>query len=351
MLRGENIVKRATFGYRKNLLGKWEPDEESAAIVQKIFALAIKGFKTSKIRDILESEHHLTPGQYLTKYRGINAVQNDTWTTTMVWQILKNEQYTGDYISGKFENKSVGSQNHKRVDRSKWIVIPNSHTPLVSKELFIKAQEVIGSKKVNQKNRSNREYLLRSKVMCGCCKHSLSYDLLGGPAFRCLNTLANPNAKCHKMKVNAAKLDDTILTMIRKKAEILLNCENLNNLRNKNNAEQQISEYEKLIQTSIEQRQYNYERFILHEIDSDEYSKLKSKCNSELDMLNKKLASLKVETQSEQLRQKSLTIAKDVITEAVSHRELIDVLINKVHVYPDYYIEVDWKIADFTAEK
>jgi len=94
---------------------------------------------------------------------------------------------------------------------------------------------------------------------------------IANAAYRCHHTLADPNAECHKLKVSAAELDETALTIIRKQAEVVLNFGNLSELRLMSADSKRIADYEKEIRLCIEQRQLAYERFVLREIDNETF--------------------------------------------------------------------------------
>ena len=59
------------------------------------------------------------------------------WQSWAVATILADEVYTGDMLQGKHTN--IG---HRQVPvkREEWIVVRNTHEPLVSRDLFAKVQ-------------------------------------------------------------------------------------------------------------------------------------------------------------------------------------------------------------------
>jgi|GEM_PF-677660 len=142
MKRGENIVARAVYGYRKNLSArKWEHDPPAAGIVKLIFDRVLAGTPTAMIRNELCAMRVPTPREYINQQRGTaEEAPKCVWTARMIAHILTNEQYMGSYVSGKQEQKRVGSHSKYNVDKSEWIVIPDRHPPIVSKVDFAKVQ-------------------------------------------------------------------------------------------------------------------------------------------------------------------------------------------------------------------
>jgi DNA invertase Pin-like site-specific DNA recombinase len=515
MARGENIVANAIYGYRKNELGKWEPDPGSAEVVQLIFQMVLNGNATSQIRDSLCASRLPTPKEYIELKRGKDVDPKSVWTARMIRHILENEQYIGTYISGKQESKAVGSSSKDWVDKSEWIIIPDSHPPIVSKEDFAAAQEILsryknfstakpvnnvlqddvdrpkrskmingerlannviygyakgenGTLKIDQdaasvilemyqlaaqglsvreirdrlteagypvpyehikiskgfdtaptclwtdksvrsilknvqytgayvsgkilknyntgkkyhtaqsdwiiipdmnpvivckelfdevqtnlangkRNNPPRDNLLRGSIVkCGCCGYALAYDGSTRTAvYRCHHTLADLSAECRKLKVVAAELDEIVLAIIRKQAEVVLNTADLSELRKMGADGKHIADYEKEIKTCIEQRQQVYERFVLREIDSDAYQSLRSGYTERFEMLNNQVAVLKQAERDAQTGQKTAAIAKHALNESATPREIVETLIDKVLVFPGRRIEIRWKIAGF----
>ena len=147
MEKGEHITANAIYGYRKNNNGKWEHDPTAAEVVRKIFNMALDGKTTAQIRDKLFADHHLAPREYAHLNKGKDITPKYIWATRQIWRILNNEQYAGTYIAGKGEVAGVGSKACIEKDRSEWIIIPNSHPPIVSKEDFVRVQEILKSPK------------------------------------------------------------------------------------------------------------------------------------------------------------------------------------------------------------
>jgi hypothetical protein len=189
--------------------------------------------------------------------------------------------------------------------------------------------------------------LLRGDILkCGSCRYALDYVRNADPVFACYHTLADPAADCHKMKVNVRELDETVLTIIRKQTEVVLQSDNIDNLRRKNDDAHRASDSEKLIAEFIKRRQLLYERFILHEIDRAEYLKLKDECSAEIDRLTKQVAAAKAEARSKDNAPALPELSKRTAGETIPYKELINTLIDKVYVFPNKHIEIVWKITD-----
>lgn len=111
-----------------------EPDQETAPIVQKIFAMALDGKSAKAIATSLTENGDITPLKYRVLYRdnfgergAAKAV--DKWNYTTVKRILKNPVYLGHTILGKTKRqvsnrkrnlpfrKKIGSSQKTRTHR------------------------------------------------------------------------------------------------------------------------------------------------------------------------------------------------------------------------------------------
>lgn len=144
MKRGENIVAKAIYGYHK-VDGRWEPDGVASEVVRRIYDLALAGFSPAQIRDKLFAEKIPTPQEYLELGRGKDISPTFLWEARAVTRILTNEQYKGSYISGKQEQKAIGSRSKNWVDKADWIIFPNHHTPIIEPDVFDRVQEIMKS--------------------------------------------------------------------------------------------------------------------------------------------------------------------------------------------------------------
>jgi len=137
---GEHVCGSVPYGYRPDRKKKIEPDPETDEIVRLIFKLALDGQAPPAIRDALFQKGIPTPSETAKRKRGHDISPKCRWSTQAITRTLTNEQYTGTYVSGKYERKTVGSDNCTLTDSNQWIVIPDNHPALVTQEDFDKVQ-------------------------------------------------------------------------------------------------------------------------------------------------------------------------------------------------------------------
>ncbi|GHV33392.1 hypothetical protein FACS18949_07200 [Clostridia bacterium] len=143
IIRGESIPKNAIYGYYKSDKGVWEPEEPAASVIREIYKMALGGLPATKIRDALFKAGYPTPGEFIRTKQGHDINPRCLWRTQSINKILTNEQYAGTYIAGKLKSLEVGSAVRVPKDKSEWTIIPNHHTPIVTKELFDEVQRVL----------------------------------------------------------------------------------------------------------------------------------------------------------------------------------------------------------------
>lgn len=262
--------------------------------------------------------------------------------------ILHDERYTGTYIIGKRESREVGSNLVRLKDESQWVKIPEHHPAIISKELFDKTQSTIRLAKCPKKH--VHLYPLREKVYCGNCLHRLSR--VGNVTFRfvCRHSQADMNAPCHGLRVDETELESLVYEVLKKQAQILLgigdvDVSGIKALSSKHTGNcQQIGEMQ-------EQKRTLFEQMILGELSEREYRMKKGVLDAELTRLQEVQAALSTQLSQrqadEQTKNANRLLAEKVVDIGKLNTELVDMLIDRVYVYPQQNIEIVWKEGGF----
>ncbi len=230
MRDGEFVGARPPYGYRK------DPDnchrllvnEDTAPIVRQIFQWTVDGVALNVIVKRLNEQSVMTPGYYLASIGLITSKKlmgSGKWQTWTVGKILADEVYTGDMVQGKHTNVGHKQVVTKPVD---WIVVRNTHEPLVSREVFAKAQAVreqMASKYTRTMKVPYSENILRGRVFCAHCGKNLHRQRSHGRYFyRCISNDRMGEGSCTGGIIHLPEPDlfDAILTIIRQKAEVVM---------------------------------------------------------------------------------------------------------------------------------
>ena len=350
MINGEYVSGNLPYGYLKTDNLKWAIDEIAAKIIREIYEMTLQGVSCSEIAENLFKAGKPTPSEHIKRIKGKAVLPANRWTAKCVREILKNMQYTGAYVAGKFmKNPETGKGYH--APESEWVIIPGKHPAIVSTEVFDRVREIMAQGKVKRKNMRSRDYLLSGNlVKCGVCGYALSYDPISDPIFRCSHTQADPSVECHKMKVNVRELDEAVMAIIKKQAEVVLESGDLSGYRKTSMDERRVAECERKIKQYEESRQACYERFVGKEIDRDTYQSLKNDCSENIERLKNQLAVYKQMERDKQSDKKVAVLAEEALSETAVPKNIVNALVDKVRVFPGNQIEILWKFANFAEE-
>ena len=212
MKQGKYIGSFAPYGFRfqPTVRNKLVIDEESAAIVRRIFDMTLQGCGSTEIARRLNSEGILTPGAYFRmKNPGSNrfkkASEKNGWTAAAVLNILPQYEYTGALVGRKRYKASLHEKRTVPQDKADWIIYEGAHDAIISKEDFDRAQEAIRQRPRRARGPA-QEYPLKGLLKCGNCHRTLSrIHSSAGYYYRCTKSKADENSDCPKGKLFTEK--------------------------------------------------------------------------------------------------------------------------------------------------
>lgn len=212
--RGEYVSAFAAYGYRKNPenIHQLMVDTEAAEVVRLIFTMAAEGKTKGAICRYLNDNQIETPTEHIRK-NGVNKTTYHEkavklWSITTIGDMLKNEVYLGKTIRNKSKNTHVGSKRQVKNDRSEWKVVEGTHEPIVSQELFDRANEKAFThvKKKQTKKRSPNPLLF-----CPYCGRYMSFGGSTHTKYRCSHAHQGGTEQCRQNKINREQLNNLIL--------------------------------------------------------------------------------------------------------------------------------------------
>lgn len=351
MKRGEYQSEICPYGYRKGANGRMEIDEEVADVVKLIFELALTMKNAGDIVKALYERKIIPPGEYRkAKGKGYYDVSRSIgiWQRSTILRFLEDERYAGTYIMGKRTVKEIGSNKMRLKPEDEWFKIPDHHPAIITKELY----EQVNAKMLHFKcDKKLREFALRSKVYCGCCRHAMQLAPRKVRAFVCRYTQVDENAECHKLEIAEQELEDMLYEIINKQALIILNSGVLGETAGLSVKVEQKADYEKQIRKINEEKCELYEQFVLRKVDTAEYKSQKALFDEELNQLKYAFGALNAETAIMSAASKNNEEVQKIADTALQSnkltRQLVELLIDKVFVFPGNHVEILWKVADF----
>lgn len=171
MKRGELVGFQGCLGYDYHSEDKTiTVNEKEAEIVRYIFNRYIEGAGGSVIGKELENLG------YVTKYG------SSTWAPSTILGIIKNEKYKGDLLLGKtFTVDPISKRRLDNLGEEDQFYIREHHEPIISEEIFEKAQEILNRRNKNRgkigdgkREKYSRKYAFSCMLECGFCGSTLS---------------------------------------------------------------------------------------------------------------------------------------------------------------------------------
>ncbi len=363
---GDFIGSNPPYGYEKSKKNKNKLiiDKESSKIVKEIFELRAMGVKFLEIEKFLNDKGILSPKKYCI-YKGyIKECENANklkWRRQKIKVITKNIVYIGDMA----QKKRVTKSNNKRINlkEGEWIIVENTHTPIISKDLWDKVQKVnkIEEEKYKKDYLENttihKENIFSGLIECGECgkkfrrmNRKLRNGITYKYRYKCGGRDSINHSKCKsKGEINEEVIYDTILSDLNYKLSLIHKQDfNLNN---------KVSVYEmdyhnilgEIEKIKVYKRNL-YEKHSNSLINLDEYKKAYDKYNLTLEQLiiesNKKKEKLDIQKKNVEEKNKLLIKLGDYKYIETLRKDILKKFINKILIYNGHKIEIVWKFKD-----
>jgi len=204
-LKGAFCGSHAPYGYVKDPGNKHKLiiDEEAAAVVRRMFHMAVEGFGVHQIARALTNEKILIPTMYKYYQLGYKANRFDEdypydWRTTTIKRMLESRVYVGDIVNHKCGNKSFKNQKLVPYPESEWIIVEDMHEPIVGRDLFDRVQQLIKIKQ--RKNSLGMENIFLGILKCKDCGANMSHQ-----AYQCKDGSIGGRFVCSRYRHSKGK--------------------------------------------------------------------------------------------------------------------------------------------------
>ena len=172
--KGQFIGGKPMYGYKMHPTEKNKIviDEEVAPIVRRIFGMALEGISCRQIATQLNAEGVPTPAAYAGLPVGRPGPYTGLWSSERISEMLQNETYIGSMVQGRTVKVSYKSKKCLRQARENWVVVENTHEPLIDRETFEKVQVLVASRKHTRSR--TYDFLLKGLIFCHECGYPLA---------------------------------------------------------------------------------------------------------------------------------------------------------------------------------
>ena len=172
--KGQFIGGKPVFGYKMHPTEKNKIviDESAAPIVRRIFAMALDGMSCRKIAAALNEEHVPSPATYCGWNMGRKGPYAGLWSSERISEMLQNETYIGNMVQGRQVKVSYKSKKCLHQERDNWVVVKNTHEPLIDVESFHRVRMLVNSRRHTRSR--TYDFLLKGLIFCHECGYPLA---------------------------------------------------------------------------------------------------------------------------------------------------------------------------------
>ncbi len=201
----------------------WElASEAEVSTVRRIFEMRAMGMGFVGIADTLNQEGTTCPK--LGRWRNLD----NKWTGVTILGILQNPAYKGDRVYNRLSfSKILAKERGVEFDskwfneREEWIVVPEAHPAIITKDLFQQVAALRKSREPKQNQHFQRsQYLLTGIVKCVHCGYSFQgyHHTQTGRRYYVDGGYVNKGKSvCRSFSIQQAKLENFVLSSIREK--------------------------------------------------------------------------------------------------------------------------------------
>ena len=365
---GEFTGAFASYGYMKDTTNnnKLLVDPEAAEVVKRIFNMYLDGYGKIRIAKILNEEGIPCPSEYK-RQLGLNYKNSRKLETTKYWtystihKMLKNEMYIGNMVQNRHFRSMHGKA--QKLPESEWIIVKNTHEPIIDKEVWDSVQEQLKAtaRNLDLKTKSDVN-IFAGKIKCGDCGRSMcktSWKSKTGKKtyFTCSTYKRYGINECSAHTVQMKILEEIILNDFNKILESVHNLKQMIEENTKEVKKSQISisaqieraesEMTKIQNNKLESYQ-DYKDGIISKEDFTEYSKM---CESKLEQVQKRkqlLEQKRINNSDEIKRYQNPWIANLLKTGKIDKldRDIVLKMIDTIYMYENKTIKIVYNFSD-----
>ncbi len=363
---GQFIGAFAPYGYQKDLNNKNKLviDEMAAPVIKRIFDMYVNEHSMRNISCVLDEESILSPSAYKKQNSNYNGgkPKNKLWYPEIIKLILTNPTYAGNMAQNKCTVISYKVKKLKSIPKESWIIVENTHEPIVCKETFDLVQQLIDRKVNTHNNEVKNTHILSGLIYCKDCGARMTF--LNNSNKKQIIYAVCSNYKrfkgCTRHGINEHKLNNLVLGELRKLSDNLNHKEVAESLEGISQntaleqlqkeiylAENRLSEIKKAIKSLYEDKL----KGILFETDfiglTQDFNKEREKLLIQIDRLNKEKQKYQ-ERESENLD--LIELVKDFIKFNKVDRITLLQLIDKIVISNDKKIDIYYKFKNPFSE-
>jgi DNA invertase Pin-like site-specific DNA recombinase len=361
---GRFVGKLAPHGYVKALddCRKLVIDDEAAVTIRYIFGSIYNGVSLQELRRSLNDNGFLTPSKH--KYEKGLAKKDSFggdgyWHMITIKSILKDRVYIGDMVQGK-TRKINGKQIP--VNPDEWICVPNTHEPIISREVFEHVQSVLEENRENhidtrKKTKPYTTSALKGVVCCAHCgikMHRHRNPWNGAYWFHCRSQEKKNKGACFPVAVREQDLLSEIMTFLQKQSEAIngrflsLNC--LNTKQALDSESSELRDINKHLDKDGRVLRSLYENMVNGLITADEFTWMKIDYENKIEMLKNRADTIRDARKEAERKTDTFRGMTEAVTSVINDgdltAEIVNRLIEQIRVNTDKSFEIILRYND-----
>ena len=356
-------------------------DEETASYVRLIFQRKIEGWSMPMILD--ELDRLGAPNTELRKRQNGTRTGDGCsckgWHKSTVYGILTNPHYVGDTVLGRSMVAIYkGIKSHNVKDKDEWIVFPNTHEAIISREDFQKVQDIMNAASEARQTKMQKSEEIRAtlinlfdgKIFCADCGKKMYFHRKkvdkrkdGGwyAFYECSTYVGRRYEHCTAHYIRQDRLERDVLAAIQLQVKAALDYDKLLDKLRGSEGEKNIRDKQNALITSLnlklsgvsKKRTRLYEDFAEGILDEEEYTFAKKSYDEQFADLSRRLDEA-VQRRSKfneamSVDNKWITLMKSVSTATQLSQELVDESVELVKIHEDGAVELVMKYGDIYA--
>ena len=363
--KGQFIGGKPMYGYKMHPTEKNKIviDEEVAPMVRRIFALALSGMSCRKIATTLNEEGVPTPATYCGWKVGNPGPYTGLWSSERISEMLKNETYIGNMVQGRSVKISYKSQKCLRQSPENWVVVEGTHEPIIDPETFQKVQLLVNSRKHTRSR--TYDFLLKGLIFChecGCPMAVLNRKNAAGEDrlfFVCRTYQRFTKAgicTCHSIKEET--VNEAVFTKVREVCRAYLHPDKLcpiakEAVENASKAASCDAEMQAM-QSKITALTTNLDQMYMDRLNGllseEDFQRIYQKVKMDRTILEDRLKSFQEQAkQPVNTEEKAKALVKQFLDSALTSRELLVSLIERVELTEDKQIIIKFRFRELEA--
>ena len=356
--RGEFCGAFACYGYLKDPVNKNHlvVDPVAAEVVRRIFRMTADGVGQVSVAKALNDDGIPCPSEYKrlmgSKYSNSNRLSSTCyWTYSTVHKILRNEMYIGSMVS----NRAVRATMHgkaKTADKRDWIIVKDTHEPIVSRELWDTVQAVIAghARAIDFKGNVG---LFAGFLRCGDCGRAMTKTTWNGRVtYSCGSYHRYGSDACTSHYIKEENIAQIVLTDLNRIISQLRNIKELAERQktapsSSQNRENAIGRLEASLDRVRRLKQGAYEDYRDQLLSREDYLRYKADYESQETRLNEQIAQL------ERQDDPAASLCKPWVDSLIRlgrlealDRATLAQTVEVIRVFEDKRIEITYKFSD-----